>query len=283
MKIAATAAGWCANWALVAVACLAFAIWRDRLPPKYTVPVILLLGLISWLGWSITLNWTLLAFVIGQAAGIGALALWNIAHGLPLLTINGYDGAQIALMTLVTNPVQVALLAAIARWRADGSPLAYLALTEFSWRDLLIGIVAIAALSAAIYGLSRLAHIDTVTPFETDIFTSGRAEGWLAAVVFAVVLVGPVGEEVMFRGFLFRGWVTPDWRGAIAVVVIPLLWAAMHLQYDWLGIGQVFLIGLVLSWIRWRSGSCLLTIVLHALVNIESTIEVALRLGWSGT
>jgi membrane protease YdiL (CAAX protease family) len=102
-------------------------------------------------------------------------------------------------------------------------------------------------------------------------------------VIVAVVVVGPIGEEVLFRGFLFRGWVTPNWRGVIAAVVIPVLWSAMHLQYDWFGMSQVFLIGLVLSWLRWRSGSCLLTIVLHMLVNLVGMVEVALKVGLSAT
>ena len=230
-----------------------------------------------------TLGWGLLVFAVTQAVGIIALAAWNVAHGAEPLAISGYDGAQIALTTLVINALQVALLIEIPRWRLGASPLDYLALTRFSPRNFLIGVIAIIILVAALDGISHLVRSDTVTPFETDIFTSGRAEGWLTAVIVAVVLVGPVGEEVLFRGFLFRGWVTPDWRGAIAVVVIPLLWAAMHLQYDWFGIGQVFLIGLVLSWIRWRSGSCLLTIALHVLVNLVGMVEVALTVGWQAT
>ncbi len=229
-----------------------------------------------------TAGWGLLVFAITQAVGIIALAVWNVAHGAAPLAISGYDGAQIALTTLVINAVQVVLLAEIPRWRLGANPIEYLALRRFSLRNFLIGVVAIAALVAVIDGYTSLVHSDRVTPFETDIFTSGRAEGWLTAVILAVVLVAPVGEEVLFRGFLFRGWVTPDWRGAVAVVVIPLLWAAMHLQYDWLGIGQVFLIGLVLSWIRWRSGSCLLTIALHVLVNLIGMVEVALKVGWPG-
>jgi hypothetical protein len=53
----------------------------------------------------------------------------------------------------------------------------------------------------------------------------------------------------------------------------------MHVQYDWYGITQVFFIGMVLGWIRWRSGSTLLTIVLHILVNLESTIETLVKAG----
>jgi len=32
------------------------------------------------------------------------------------------------------------------------------------------------------------------------------------------------------------------------------LWAAIHLQYDWFGIAQVFCLGLLFGWVRWRSG-----------------------------
>ncbi len=234
------------------------------------------------LGAAATFGWSVLIFAIGQAAGTAMVAIINLANGMPALMVTGYDGMLVALLTLVTNPVQVALFAGVARWRTGGDPVAYLALTRFSARDFVVGFVSIAALATAINLFSRAAGLDTVSPFETDIFTSSRAEGWLAALVLAIVVVGPIGEEVMFRGFLFRGWVVSSgWRGALAIVIITMLWSAMHIQYDWFGISQVFLTGLVLGWIRWRSGSCLLTIVLHMLVNLESTIEAMIRV--SGT
>jgi membrane protease YdiL (CAAX protease family) len=86
----------------------------------------------------------------------------------------------------------------------------------------------------------------------------------------------------MFRGFLFRGWIRPGARGVLAIAVISLLWSLMHVQYTWVLMVQIFMIGLILGWIRWRSGSTLLTIVLHVIVNLESTIETALKLGWLG-
>jgi membrane protease YdiL (CAAX protease family) len=36
---------------------------------------------------------------------------------------------------------------------------------------------------------------------------------------------------------------------------------------------QIFVIGLFLGWMRWRSGSLVLTFLLHALFNLEGTIE----------
>ncbi len=85
----------------------------------------------------------------------------------------------------------------------------------------------------------------------------------------------------MFRGFLFRGWVRPGISGIVAIVVITLLWTAMHVQYDWFGMSQVFLIGLLLGWLRWRSGSTTLTLVLHVLANLESSIETMVKAAWT--
>ena len=52
----------------------------------------------------------------------------------------------------------------------------------------------------------------------------------------------------------------------------------LHLQYDWTGILLIFVVGLFLGWMRWRSGSTLLTFLLHALFNVESTLETAAHL-----
>ena len=221
-----------------------------------------------------TLGWAFLAFAVAQAVGAAIVLLWFSAAAPNELSTSRYDGTLVALVTLIINPVQIVLLGAIARWRTGGSAAAYLGLVRFTRREFLIGFVAVVLLAAAIDIASHFAGLDIVTPFQTDVFTTSRADGWLPALLLAIVVVGPIGEEIMFRGFLFRGWVTPGARGVAAVVVITLLWAGQHLQYDWFGIGQVFLTGLVLGWVRWRSGSCLLTIVLHMLVNAESCIEI---------
>ena len=51
----------------------------------------------------------------------------------------------------------------------------------------------------------------------------------------------------------------------------------LHIQYDWLGMVQIFAIGLMLGWFRWASGSTTLTIVMHVLINLEAMIETAIK------
>jgi membrane protease YdiL (CAAX protease family) len=226
-----------------------------------------------------TFGWTLLAFALAQMIGTAVVFIWFPEH-LPSATSLRYGGTLVALVTLVTNPVLVALLAGIARWRTRTSAAAYLGLTRFTLRDFLVGFLAIAVFAAASDLFSSLIGVDIVPPFQTEVFTSVGTKGWLVALALAIVVVGPIGEEVMFRGFLFRGWVAPGLRGAVAIAVISLLWSLLHVQYAWVQIGQIFLIGLILAWVRWRSGSTSLTMVLHILVNLESTIETFAKVGW---
>ena len=54
----------------------------------------------------------------------------------------------------------------------------------------------------------------------------------------------------------------------------------MHVQYDAFTLGQIFLIGLLLGWMRWASGSTLLTIVLHMLANLAACIQAAIKVEW---
>jgi membrane protease YdiL (CAAX protease family) len=117
-----------------------------------------------------------------------------------------------------------------------------------------------------------------VTPFQMQSYSTAAAEGWLIPMFAAAILVAPAGEEIMFRGFLFRGWARSERSVWPAVVVISLLWAGLHLQYDWTGMLQIFVIGLFLGWMRWRSGSVLLTFLLHALFNLEGTFETVLQI-----
>lgn len=222
--------------------------------------------------------WAVLVFVIAQAIGAAVILIWYSASAAIDSSSMYYDGTLVALVTLVTNPVLVGLFWAVVRYHGLDAR-EFLGLTGFTLRNFLVGVLAIAVLAATLYFVASLAKLDLVPRFQTDTFTSARRDGWLVPLFLAVVMVGPIGEEIMFRGFLYRGWVRPGFV-VTPILLLTLLWSAMHLQYDWFGLTQVFLTGLVLAWLRWRSGSTALTILLHMLVNLEATIETVLKVGW---
>jgi CAAX protease family protein len=222
-------------------------------------------------------GWAVLVFVIAQAVVTTFVWIWYSGHipGSP----QHYDGTVVALGALTINPLMVGLFwAVIRRHGLDAGE--YLGLTRFSLRHFLTGVLALAALAVALFAIAHFAKLDTVPPFQTDTYTSARRDGWLVPLLLAAVVVAPIGEEIMFRGFLYRSWVRP---GSVVtpILVLTLLWTGMHLQYDWFGMLQVFLTGLLLGWLRWLSGSTSLTILLHVLVNLVATIETFVRVGWA--
>jgi membrane protease YdiL (CAAX protease family) len=188
-----------------------------------------------------------------------------------------FDGVMVTLFIVIANPVTIAVIALAVRL-ARAQQAEYLALKLPPKCDLRVGLVWLVGLIAVGDALLYISGYPLVTPFQVQSYTTAAAEGWLPALLLGAVIVAPAGEEIVFRGFLFRGWARSDRTMWPAIVVISLLWAALHVQYDWTGILQIFVIGLFLGWMRWRSGSLLLTFLLHALFNLEGTLETVLQI-----
>jgi membrane protease YdiL (CAAX protease family) len=58
-----------------------------------------------------------------------------------------------------------------------------------------------------------------------------------------------------------------------AILLSSLAWTSLHLQYDWFFFGEVFCIGLWFGYIRYRSNSTWLTILLHGLNNLGALAQ----------
>lgn len=217
--------------------------------------------------------WLLLSFVI---AGIATVIVYGALFGARArpATFN-YDGTLLAVGAMVSIPVEVAVLAAAARLRRW--PVAdYLALNVPRRGEIVMAVICVIALGVAFNLLLYVTGHDIVTPFQIEAYRTAQDAGWLPWLLVAIVVFAPVGEEIAFRGFLHRGWAVAG-RERAAIPAIAFLWALLHIQYDWLGMGQIFLIGLILGWFRWASGSTTLTILMHGLINLEAMIETAIK------
>lgn len=53
--------------------------------------------------------------------------------------------------------------------------------------------------------------------------------GFLPLLIFVVVVIAPLTEEVVFRGFMYRG-LADRWGAAPAVLITAGLWALAHTQ-----------------------------------------------------
>jgi membrane protease YdiL (CAAX protease family) len=224
-----------------------------------------------------------IAFVVmlvSQFAALLALTLW-LGKNFGQMPDLGSDGVAVAIVILISIPIQVLLLAAFAQRRGHDA-LEYLGLIMPSRSEVIFGAVVTAAMIIVFNLLSWVLGKNIVTSFQTDIYRTAGDAGPLAMIMLwlAVIVVTPVGEEVMFRGFAFRGWLRSP-RDAWAVIAITAgLWALIHLQYDWYVTGQIFAFGLMLGWLRWATGSTVLTILLHAMINFEGMLETVVASQW---
>jgi CAAX protease family protein len=230
-----------------------------------------------WGRWA-TLGLGLVAMLGGQAAALAALTWW-FGHGIAQMPDFSGDGVAVTIVIFVSIPVQLVLLYLMVQ-RPGASAADYLGLKWPSRGELVFGTAATVALIVAGNVLSWLLGKFIVTPFQLDIYRTAAAAGglWLPLLWLAVVVVTPIGEESLFRGFLFRGWLRSPRDVWPVIAITALLWAIVHVQYDLYIIAQVFCFGLLLGWLRWATGSTILTMLMHALINCEGMLETFISL-----
>jgi CAAX protease family protein len=228
----------------------------------------------SW-GWFATFVLGAVALLAGQLTGMAALVGW---YGFDLRTVPALSqhGGAIIVFIFVSTPVQVAILALAAGYKGNISE--YLGYRLPSRGEVVLCVAILAAMIVVGNTMSWLAGRSIVDRFQTDIYQAASSVGQLPLLLAAVVVLIPIGEETLFRGFLMRGWLWSPRSAWPVIVVTAALFAIIHVQYDWFLIGQVFAFGVLFGWARWATGSTLLTIVLHALVNLEGMSETFLSL-----
>jgi membrane protease YdiL (CAAX protease family) len=120
--------------------------------------------------------------------------------------------------------------------------------------------------------LDRLIQILVPTPeFLKQIMANMKAETWLDwLVLFAAVVLGAsFSEELVFRGFL---QVPLEQKGDVtrAVVMSSLAFTIFHANPFWAV--QIFIMGMILGYLAWRTGSVIPGIIVHGVNNFLSLL-----------
>jgi membrane protease YdiL (CAAX protease family) len=207
-------------------------------------------------------------FILRQDGPIDVAAAVNVLGG----------GLTISLSVIMGLPaVLAALWLAIRLSRTPFND--YLALRGMKWTDLAIGVVALVVQVLGWDQLSRATGRDATPGFMMDVLKSASADGALWLLVIAFCVAAPVTEELFARGFLFRGWSESFLGPYGAILLSSIVWTSLHLQYEWFFFGEVFSIGLLLGYLRHRTRSTWLTIILHGLNNLGAVVQTFLLAG----
>lgn len=142
-----------------------------------------------------------------------------------------------------------------------------------------------AAYAALAYGLYFVAYIVLATAAaalfsgldldqEQQVgFSTAYTALQLTLTFLSLVILPPIAEEIIFRGFLFTS-LRAKYRFHSAAVATSLLFGAAHLQFGadapllWMAALDTFILSYVLCFLREKTGSLWAPILLHALKNL---------------
>lgn len=261
----------------------------------------------AWGFWT-TLGWLIVAaaavLILSVLAGIVlgiAMVMVSAARGTTFdeSSIERYMGLFISIGGCASMAVAVAVLA-VPVWLRRRRFAEYMGLRSFSLRD---GSIAMLAITALVVTETAIAYL-LDRPMPESMIELREGALFLPLLWLYVVIAAPLGEEIIFRGFVYRGIAesragfvvaTALWslrrrrhrrrhrRQAgvvVAIALSSLLWMALHVQYGVWGLTWIFVLGLLLGTVRHITGSTTLCVVLHLLNNAFSM--AALELTWSG-
>lgn len=180
------------------------------------------------------------------------------------------DGTVVSISIMIGCVLLMATSALVIRVRG-GNLKQYLALRPFS---LAVGMGMIGLLLIFMIGSQALTYVLDKSPLAfVDPLYQSVSSVWL--LIFAMVIVAPIYEELIFRGILWSAiaeqFTSPpdtEYRGAIvASLVTSLIFAVIHLQYGIYEISTIVVLALLFCYARIKSGSLILPILLHIINN----------------
>jgi uncharacterized protein len=228
-------------------------------------------------------TWGLLATAgFGLTAGLALLTVDKALAGLPsrdcseaALTrfLAEKGGLFFVLSTFVTALVLIVLVLGFV-WLRRSLPIrSYLALRPVSKAEL-FGFLGWALLAAAVVdGITFLSGRPIVPEVMVDLY---RSAGLPLLYWPAMIALAPLGEELFFRGFLFKGILHSRLGAVGAILLTSLAWTFFHVQYEPFHLVTVLLFGLLLGYARLATGSILTPLAMHAFLNLIGTLEIAL-------
>src|SRR5262245_24409945 len=231
--------------------------------------------------WS-TLGWLAVAaltYVAAMMLYVAGFVIWAVATHTYIEDIRTF--AQLPLLTYLMHAVSMtsaALVLVIPARRGGPSVRSYLALTWPQWRYIAIGLAVVGVSWSIFLGLSLL-HIFPDSREAIHEYRQILGNPW-ALTLYWLVLVGtvPVAQEIVFRGFVQRGWSASSLGGFGAAVLIAFAWAVVQPGHNVPMMFTVFCLGLICGVMRWRSGSTVLAIMMHMAWNGATGLYYALTM-----
>lgn len=218
-----------------------------------------------------------LSLVATGGWGLAVLVVTALSNGVVAMAVAGgsfglRDDGLVFSAGIVAGSIAGA--AFLMMWVLRGrSPREYLALVRPRGSALAVALGLAVVTAAALDGISMLIGRPLVPEAWYATFHAARV---LPLLLFALVVVAPIYEEMYFRGFLHRGLAASRLGPAGAIAVTALLFSLAHFPEDAWSFAQGLVNGALLGVVRQRSGSIVPCVLVHALLNAKVMLQLAL-------
>jgi membrane protease YdiL (CAAX protease family) len=211
-----------------------------------------------------------LAYVASQIVAAVLIVATGSIHTCGPLELFGLIGTELGMAGTIVFWVLVVKHAPLSRLGAPKEPL----------RDVATGVVG----GLALYGIAVVTSVIVValvtlvightpeSPQQIDTCVRGP---WLVLTAIAAVLFPPIGEETVFRGFVFQGLRTrfAFWPAAL---LDGVLFGMIHIPL-WLLVPSLSIVGVGLAYIYNRRQSLLASMAAHATFNLVGIVFIVLQ------
>ncbi|MDD2772243.1 MAG: CPBP family intramembrane metalloprotease [Elusimicrobiales bacterium] len=152
----------------------------------------------------------------------------------------------------------------------------FLSVPKMPWKDILLGIVAVAVFrfyatpfmiwitgKSSVPGFPGITILLSETMRNLHIYTE-------AFFCVSDVIIGPIGEEVLYRGYIHT-LIKKHFGFLPAIVIVSGLFSLSHwpvLGMSWWNFSQQFIMGIILGILRESSGGILAPIATHQVKNL---------------
>ncbi len=223
-------------------------------------------GIWATIGFSILI---LTLFGISQLVVFIMIAFVSTSENASML-----DGSVLSIAALISGIVCIGLILLIIKLRRGTDIADYLNIkipklkNIIIWTSILTVFITIGELLPRYF-----------EAFETDFMAHAyKTAKSLPLLYLSVGIIGPVFEELFFRGFLFKGLERSKIGGIGAVVVTSLIFAFIHTQYNFAILLLLIPVGLILGFARLKTGNLVIPIILHAINNIASIVITVFKI-----
>jgi uncharacterized protein len=192
-------------------------------------------------------------------------------------SIDNVEGFATSIAGILGAFVVVGLVVLFIRLRKGMPILGYLGLKGISLKTALVSLGVALALIAITDGLSYVLGRPIYPQSNVDIY---RTSVWPVLLWIVIIIIGPISEEIVFRGFLFEGFRKSHMGIVLTIILTSLAWTLLHLggDYDLYYLSSIFVSGLLMGFMRVKTRSIWSPLLMHSFANLITTIEIAINL-----